>query len=233
MAVFQSAATETLLSDVTNWTRTKMFQGNGLIVEGQLVAAHIHHMKFGARKPDGTLPGRFIVLLLRVRRCWKRNFGPNGVEIPPRIGKSVYERKGFLTLNEKNIQGQDESKDVLEAVRIVETTCMTKFARECRVEKDATKLHPNQQGVFAFFVDGTGSVTLSDFGSVGSEYRLKTKGDCPMVESITRLDAGKEAETLSFFAGGTAVGDSWGDKIMSLKKDEESSSSSDDDSDWD
>ena len=47
--------------------------------------------------------------------------------------------------------------------------------------------------------------------------RIRTKGDGPFIETITRLDAASTATTVCNYSGGEQVGSSWTDKIMAAK----------------
>jgi len=47
--------------------------------------------------------------------------------------------------------------------------------------------------------------------------RIRTKGDGPFIETITRLDAASTATTVCNYSGGEQVGSSWTDKIMAVK----------------
>ena len=47
--------------------------------------------------------------------------------------------------------------------------------------------------------------------------RIRTKGNGPFVETITRLDAASTATTVCNYSGGEHVGSSWTDKIMAVK----------------
>ena len=47
--------------------------------------------------------------------------------------------------------------------------------------------------------------------------RIRTKGDSPFIETITRLDAAAAAATVCNYSGGEQVGASWTDKIMAMK----------------
>jgi len=49
--------------------------------------------------------------------------------------------------------------------------------------------------------------------------RIRTKGDGPFIETITRLDAASTAATVSNYSGGEQVGSSWTDRIMAVKSD--------------
>jgi len=47
--------------------------------------------------------------------------------------------------------------------------------------------------------------------------RIRTKGDGPFIEMITRLDAASTAATVCNYSGGEQVGSSWTDNIMAVK----------------
>lgn len=53
--------------------------------------------------------------------------------------------------------------------------------------------------------------------AVGDNVRLRTKGNGPFVETISRLDAVSTATTVCNYSGGEQVGSSWTDKIMAVK----------------
>ena len=47
--------------------------------------------------------------------------------------------------------------------------------------------------------------------------RIRTKGDGPFIEMITRLDAASTAATVCNYSGGEQVGSTWTDNIMAVK----------------
>jgi len=47
--------------------------------------------------------------------------------------------------------------------------------------------------------------------------RIRTKGDGPFIETITRLDTASAAAAVCNYSGGEQVGSSWTDKIMAMK----------------
>ena len=47
--------------------------------------------------------------------------------------------------------------------------------------------------------------------------RIRTKGNGPFIESITRLDTASAATTVCNYSGGEQVGSSWTDRIMAVK----------------
>jgi len=47
--------------------------------------------------------------------------------------------------------------------------------------------------------------------------RIRTKGNGPFIETITRLDTASPATTVCHYSGGEQVGTSWTDKIMAVK----------------
>jgi len=50
--------------------------------------------------------------------------------------------------------------------------------------------------------------------------RVRTKGDGPFIETITKLDAAASAAaTVCNYSGGEQVGSSWTDRIMAVKSD--------------
>jgi len=201
------ATTQTLGAGIA-WKADTICKGAGVIVEGTLKDLRTHTIM---RPPAGSdLPTRFIALQLCVNRSCIRKW-KDGVEVLPDQTETKVEVKGYLTREKKVLHPESTGEDPAAASKIISDAMRRAPASVFSFEAQKSKLHPAVPYVFEFWADAAAFV-VSDFVR-GRQYRLKTRGDCPIVEAATRMDDGSEKEVLSYYAGGDEIGDSWNAKI--------------------
>jgi len=201
------ATTQTLDAGIA-WKAANICKGSGLIVEGTLKDLRTHTLM---RAPAGSdLPTRFIALQLAVNRACIRKW-KDGVEVLPDQTETKVEVKGYLTREKKVFHPESSGEDPDAASKIISDAMARAPASVFSFASQKTKLHPNVPHVFEFWADAAVFV-VSDFVR-GRHYRVKTHGDCPIVEAATRMDDGSEKEVLAYYAGGDEIGDSWNAKI--------------------
>jgi len=206
-AMTSRATTQTYSSSVA-WKKESVCKGAGLIVEGTLKDLRTHTLM---RVPaGGNLPTRFIALQLSVNRACIRKW-KDGVEVLPDQTETKVEVKGYLTREKKVFHPESSGEDPAAAAKIISEAMARAPPSIFTFDSQKNKLHPATPGVFEFWADAAVFV-VSDFVR-GRQYRLKTHGDCPLVEAATRMDDGSEKEVLAYYAGGDEIGDSWNAKI--------------------
>lgn len=193
------ATTQTLGADA-KWTAASVCGGAGVIVEGTLEDLHMHTVQ---RAPAGSdLPTRFVVLRLAVDRATVRKW-QDGVEVLPDQTKTKVVVRGYLTREKTVCRPEGSGTDAASAARIVATA----------LGHAPAALFPSgaasgaAAGAFEFWADAAAFV-VADFVR-GRRYRLKTRGDSPLVESATRIDGGTEKDVLAYYAGGDGISTSW------------------------
>jgi len=216
------------------WTRSEQCKGDGFLVEGELLHMHMHNLTGAPPKSKDNLPARFIAIQMSVTRVTKRKWSPEGQEIEPDEAVTRTELKGYLTKVRTTSQPATTAADKASIEKV-----LTEAAGRCVpgsfvVQKSQT--HPAVSGVFEFWLDAAEYVA-GDFAK-GRHYRLKTVGDTPIVEGVTRTDDGSEKEVLRHYAGGDEIGSSWSTQLskMGKKSDPEASEGPQierDDSEWD
>jgi len=207
-AAMTSRATSQSYTATFPWKKDSVCKGSGVIVEGVLKDLRTHTLM---RVPAGSdLPTRFIALQLSIDRACVRKW-KDGVEILPDQTETKIEVKGYLTREKKVFHPESSGRDPEAAAKITSEAMARAPASIFSFSSQKTKLHPSVPGVFEFWADAAVFV-VSDFVR-GRKYRLKTQGDCPLVEAATRMDDGSEKEVLAYYAGGDEIGDSWNAKI--------------------
>ena len=201
------ATTQTLDAGIA-WKAANICKGSGLIVEGTLKDLRTHTLM---RAPAGSdLPTRFIALQLAVNRACIRKW-KDGVEVLPDQTETKVEVKGYLTREKKVFHPESSGEDPVAASKIISEAMARAPSSIFSFEGQKNKLNPAVPHVFEFWADAAIFV-VSDFVR-GRHYRLKTRGDTPLVEAATRIDDGSEKEVLSYYAGGDEIGDSWNSRI--------------------
>jgi len=207
-AAMTGRATSQSYSASAPWKKASVCKGNGVIVEGTLKDLRTHTLM---RVPaGGDLPTRFIALQLSVNRACIRKW-KDGVEVLPDQTETKIEVKGYLTREKKVYHPESSGEDPAAAAKIVSEAMARAPPSIFTFDSQKNKLNPVVPGVFEFWADAALFV-VSDFVR-GRQYRLKTMGDCPLVEAATRMDDGSEKEVLTYYAGGDEIGDSWNSKI--------------------
>ena len=202
------ATSQTLATGVV-WRADSLCKGPGVIAEGTLRDMRTHSIMRAGSGSD--LPTRFIALQLAVDRASVRKW-KDGVEVLPDQTETKVEVKGYLTREKKVYHPESSGEDAAAAARIVsEALGHAPAGVFAPPASQQSKLHPAVTGVFEFWADAAVFVA-SDFVR-GHKYRLKTRGDCPIVEAVTRMDDGSQKEVLAYYAGGSEIGDSWTEKI--------------------
>ncbi|KAH3764176.1 Arp2/3-interacting proteins Arpin [Pelomyxa schiedti] len=234
----------------TPFTEAALCSGRGLVVEGVLVSCRVHVLTVpsspsssstststtasssgGLRSSSsssasasgsGGLPTRFFAVQLKVTRACRRRFDEGtGQEIMPQDKRVTVVRTGYLTANRTVVDTPDE----------VDPAALNSVIRTfpgAPPEAQRSKLHPNVPNTYEFWVDSAKYVN-SDFVK-GKSFRLKTRGDSLLVETITVMD--DLTNTLKDFAGDTSLGDSFASKIAKAKAAEKPAEPEDDDADW-
>jgi len=207
-AAMTSRATTQSLGAGVAWKADSICKGAGLIVEGTLKDLRTHTLM---RAPAGSdLPTRYIALQLSVNRACIRKW-KDGVEVLPDQTETKVEVKGYLTREKKVLHPESSGEDPVAASKIISEAMARAPSSIFSFEGQKNKLNPAVPHVFEFWADAAIFV-VSDFVR-GRQYRLKTRGDCPLVEAATRMDDGSEKEVLAYYAGGDEIGDSWNAKI--------------------
>lgn len=192
-----SRATTQTLDAGAEWTAARVCGGAGVIVEGVLEDLRMHTVQ---RAPAGSdLPTRFVVLRLAVDRATVRKWR-DGVEVLPDQTKTKVVVRGYLTREKTVCRPEGSGTDAAAAARIVAAA----FGHA------PAGLFPAPDAAahtFEFWADAAAFV-VSDFVR-GRRYRLKTRGDSPLVEAATRIDGGAEKDVLSYYAGGDGISTSW------------------------
>jgi len=202
-----SRATSQTLGAGATWKADSICKGAGIIVEGTLKDLRTHTL---LRPPAGSdLPTRFIALQLTVTRACLRKW-KDGVEVLPDQTKTKVEVKGYLTREKTVVHPESSGEDPVAASKIIMESMSRAPASIFSFDSQKSKLHPAVSYVFEFWADAALFV-VSDFVR-GRHYRLKTRGDCPIVEAATRMDDGSEKEVLTYYAGDD-IGNSWNTRI--------------------
>lgn len=194
------ATTQTLGADA-RWTAASVCGGAGVIVEGTLEDLHMHTVQ---RAPAGSdLPTRFVVLRLAVDRATVRKW-QDGVEVLPDQTRTKVVVRGYLTREKTVCRPEGSGTDAASAARIVAGVLARAPAA---LFAPASASTPLPAGTFEFWADAAAFV-VADFVR-GRRYRLKTRGDTPLVEAATRIDGGAEKDVLAYYAGGDGISTSW------------------------
>eukprot|EP00727_Mastigamoeba_balamuthi_P008258 m51a1_g4054 hypothetical protein (231) ;mRNA; f:709558-710455 len=201
-----------------SWTRASVCPGTGVVLEGTLRDTRMHLLT--NVPPSSDLPGRFLALHIEVASANRRRYGADGVEIAPDQAHTRIEHHGYLSTSKTRCASEDDIKPQ-DVARLLGSerfpgTVSAASASTVEVWADAAK-----------FIQ-------SDFVK-GRVVRLKTIGDSILVESVTGLD--EQNRTLQYYAGESAVSQTWGDKIAQAKASSSSSQKNQgelrDDSEWD
>jgi len=206
-AAMTSRATTQSLSAGVSWKADSVCKGAGIIVEGTLKGLRTHTLTHAPAGSD--LPTRFIALQLSVSRACLRKW-KDGVEVLPDQTKTKVEVKGYITREKTVVHPESSGEDPEAAAKIISESMSRAPSSIFSFDAQKSKLHPAVPYVFEFWADAALFV-VSDFVR-GRHYRLKTRGDCPVVEAATRMDDGSEKEVLTYYAGDD-IGSSWNDKI--------------------
>lgn len=158
------------------WSEDSVFrmkQGNGFVVEGRVKA------KFKVainESSSGKIVGRYSLLHLEFTRAYKRSFDNSGREIEPWKSATMKVNTGHLMSSYKTVDVETSAiglQDLMVLLNISE------------LDGHLPKLETNT--VQVFYNEGSlGNIEVC----VGEKFRLKTKGNGPYVEYISRLDEG-------------------------------------------
>ncbi|XP_078000894.1 arpin-like [Glandiceps talaboti] len=203
------------------WKPEQYEKGNGLLLEGNIEARSKHIITDTTRKKY-----RYYVLHLKVQRSHRRQFDSSGKEIEPNFSQTKKVQTGYLQSTYKvKAKGETDKLSQEELESVLKKPELTKLTEK-----------QTPPGSIPFWIqeENLEKIDLTD----GEHIRLKTSGDGPFIESITKIDF--ESVNVCNYAGGQAVGGSWTDKIMSVKsqdnpttqKGDEEGAGADDD-EWD
>jgi len=182
------------------WSQERYQNGLGVLIECCLKSRSRHLIA----DTEGTKT-RYVALHLSVRRAHKRRFDSKGVEIEPNFGETEKVRTGYLNSSYKTVaKGQDDAISQCELERLIQPPELLKVTERHR--------QPGCITLWISEVDLQGTEM-----EINNTVRIRTKGDGPFVESITRLDAETTATTVCNYSGGEQVGSTWTDKIMAVK----------------
>lgn len=187
--------------------------GRGFIVDGTLVATRMHIVALrGGSRTD--LPVRFLAAQFRVARVCRRSYAADGVtELQPAQTRTVVTPRGYLT---KDTTVQHSADEFVGAEAVASCLAPVCGRAGFSVASQRSALHPAKACVFELWLDA-GKFVSGDFVP-GQQYRCKTRGDSPIVESACRIDRDGLEKPLTYFAGEDQLGSSWTDRIAAAKK---------------
>ncbi|XP_006030890.2 arpin-like [Alligator sinensis] len=146
---------------------------------------------------------RYSVLYVRPSRIHRRRFDPKGNEIEPNFSNTRKVNTGFLMSSFKvEAKGDTDQLSLEELMGLVNKPELVQV----------TGRHTPSQTV-AFWLPEAEMKKMEL--ELGTEIRLKTRGDSPFVFSLAKLDAG--TVTKCNFVGDSQVGASWTDNILAKK----------------
>ncbi|KYO48021.1 arpin [Alligator mississippiensis] len=180
------------------WASRALQGGPGALLDGELVAVSRHAVS----EPGGRRE-TYHVLYVRPSRIHRRRFDPKGKEIEPNFSNTRKVNTGFLMSSFKvEAKGDTDQLSLEELMGLVNKPELVKV----------TGCHTPSQTV-AFWLPEAEMKKMEL--ELGTEIRLKTRGDSPFVFSLAKLDAG--TVTKCNFVGDSQVGASWTDNILAKK----------------
>lgn len=179
------------------WKSDSFVKGRGAIIEGLFRDNGRHVIVDSMGKKH-----RYILLHIEVNRAHRRQFDAAGKEIEPNFGLQHKVNTGYLNSSYKvEPRGQSDALSFDQLVEMIHTSpfdsVKAKHAR-CVVLWGEEKV--------------LGDMEFEPLGSV----RAKTRGDCPLVETISQLDS-LAKKSAGNYAGGEKTGTSWTSKVMEVK----------------
>ena len=200
----------------SSWNDDVICKGNGVIIEGLYKEKGKHVIVDSSGRKH-----RFIVIHVEVAKSCKRQYDGSRKEIEPNFGMQQKVNTGYLMSSYKTkAKGETDVLDFKDLVEII----------ACEGLTDAVKAKHSRTIVLW----GYEQVIESMEFDYGQSVRAKTRGDCPLIETITQLSS-TEKKTAGNYAGGDAAGTSWTDKVMAVKStgsQEEAAGEGVDDDEW-
>lgn len=179
------------------WDAKEMQKGVGVLMEG------VFHKRVKHLIQDSTgTKHRFLVFHVEFKHGCQRRFDAHGREIEPNFGQTGVVRTGYLHSSYK--MEAKGTPDILDFGELSQ-----------RIQSPLGGLVPplHAQTLCFWGEEQVYEHVEMDFRQ---PVRLKTRGDCPLIESLTRLDTEQKAHSASY-AGGERAGQSWTDRVMGVK----------------
>ncbi|XP_070576740.1 arpin-like [Ptychodera flava] len=200
------------------WQPRDFQSGKGILLEGTVESRSRHIISDSATKKN-----RYYVLHIKIERSHRRKFDGAGAEIEPNFSETKKVSTGYLQSSYRvDPKGQTDRLSPEEAATVLKKPELIKLT-ERQSPAGTVPLWIEEEDIE--------KIELVD----GQHIRLKTQGDGPFIESITKINL--ENVNVCNYAGGEAVGGTWTDKIMAVKAQEASKSDDEgvcaDDDEWD
>ncbi|CAE1292421.1 Arpin [Acanthosepion pharaonis] len=187
------------------WNPSHYKSGHGFLLEGTL----LRRSRFAITDKDKN-KFRYIVLHIIISKAHRRKYDSSGKEIEPNFGETKKVSTGFLNSSYKVApKGQTDCMSASQVIPLI-----------CKEELDvltilSQPMIEQNNSMVSFWMEESNvdKIEIQD----GETIRMRTAGDCPFIESFTRIDPGLEPQTVGNYSGGDQVGDGWTYKIMQLK----------------
>lgn len=180
------------------WEPHTLQKGTGVLMEGvfRKKVKHILQDSQGSKY-------RYVVLHVEFKHGCQRKYDVHGKEIEPNFGQTGIVRTGYLHSSYKTeAKGTPDVLDFKE----VEARLRSPLSDFVAPGHAHTLCLWGEEGVYDHVE-----------AEVGQTVRLKTKGDAPFIESLTKLETEQKAHSANY-TGGEGAGQSWTDKVMGVKQ---------------
>lgn len=146
---------------------------------------------------------RYIVFHVEFTSGCLRRYDSRGQEIEANFGQNALVRTGYLHSSYK--QETKVTADTVDYRKVISLLY-------CPLSPLATPTHSG--GLCLWGEEDTYSHIDVEYGQ---PIRLKTRGNSPLIDSLTKLDTVQKTRS-SNYAGGEQTGGSWTSKVMGVKK---------------
>eukprot|EP00052_Salpingoeca_macrocollata_P019229 m.159317 g.159317 ORF g.159317 m.159317 type:complete len:228 (+) comp20901_c0_seq1:2019-2702(+) len=176
-------------------------KGKGLVVEGEIVGRTRVTVESGKPK------ARYMLLKVAVIQAFRRQYAADGQELEVVTKEMRKLRTGYLNSSYKDEEVRSDKVEVGTLHKLLDPVLQTL--------QPAYTVTP---GAFDFWIleDALSGMDLVK----GDQIRLKTAGDSPLIDSVSKLET-SERKTVTNYTGGDQVGGSWTDKVLSSGKEKD------------
>ncbi|KAG7467698.1 hypothetical protein JOB18_013267 [Solea senegalensis] len=180
------------------WSPSTYERGAGVLLEGKVLDVSRHVVSDVKNHKV-----RFYVLYVKPSRVHQRKFDDRGNEIEPNFSDTKKVNTGHLLSSYKvEAKGQSDRLSHEQLSAMVNKDELVKITEKHR-----------PAGTWAFWFPET-ELDKTEL-ETGHEVRLKTRGNCPFIFSIAKVEGG--SVTRCTFTGDENAGASWTDKILANK----------------
>lgn len=180
------------------WDPQALCKGTGILMEGVFHKTTKHTIQ------DSTATKRrFIVFHIEFSAGCLRRYDTQSQEIEANFGQTALVRTGYLHSSYK--QETKVTADTVDYQKVVDLL-------NSRLSPLVRPTHAGELCLWAE-EDAYNHVEIE----YGQHIRLKTRGNSPLIDSLTKLDTVQKSRS-SNFAGGEQTGGSWTSKVMGVKQ---------------